>query len=101
MKILERWLAAVQRHKVWGWVLLMIYVPSVIFPHDVVQYYVNEIASRYTHKRLYQGAAIGGEVIGVIVTLAFMWCLRKRPERLIIGMSWLVTLGLIIACWWA
>jgi hypothetical protein len=86
---------------VWGWIGLLIYVPSVIFPHDLVQYYVNEIANRYTHRRLYQGAAIIGEVIGVVVTLIFVWRLRTQPERITIGVSWLVTLTLIVATWWA
>ena len=50
----------------------MIYVPSVIFPHDTVQYYVNEIAIQYTHKRLYQGSAVAAIAVGVIATLMFL-----------------------------
>jgi hypothetical protein len=100
MRILQRLLAAISRHKILGWIGLLIYVPSVIFPHDIVQYYANEIAIRYTHKRLYQGSAIAGISIGVVVTLMFLLAVRRQPERRAIRLMWLVTLTLIVGTWW-
>ena len=100
MNALEKFLAVVSRHKLLGWTGLLMYAMAVIFPHDLVQYYVNEIAIHYTHKRLYQGAATGGVVLAVLVSLIFLWGLRRQPQWLSIGVCWLITLTLIIATWW-
>ena len=100
MRFLQGLLAAIHRNKRWGWIGLLIYVPSVIFPHDTVQYYVNEIANRVTHKRLYQGAAVCGVALATLVSLVFAWRVRTQPERVTIGVSWLVTLLLIVGTWW-
>jgi hypothetical protein len=100
MSPLRRLLAAISRHKVLGWAALLIYVPSVIFPHDIVQYYANEIAIRYTHKRLYQGAAASAIAIGVVVTAMFLWAVRRQPERRSIRLLWLVTLMTFVGTWW-
>ena len=100
MSIFQGLLDTINRHKVWGWICLMIYVPSVIFPHDTVQYYVNEIAVRYTHKRLYQGSAAGAICLGVVVTLMFLWSVRRQRLRRAIGMLWLLTLLLFVGTWW-
>src|SRR5271155_4360033 len=100
MGFLERSLAAIHRHKVWGWIGLLMYVPAVIFPHDTVQYYVNEIAMRFTHKRLYRGAAFGAEAIGVLLSLMLAWRIRRQPERLTISLAWSVTLLLMVGTWW-
>jgi VanZ family protein len=100
MGIFRKLLAAISRHKIWGWIALLIYVPAVIFPHDLVQYYANEIANRYTHKRLYQGSAVAAISIGVIITLMFTLALKKQPQRLRIGVLWVATLAMIAGTWW-
>jgi hypothetical protein len=100
MRILRRFLDAISRHKVWGWIGLLLYVPSVIFPHDTVQYYANEIAIKYTHKRLYQGSAVAAILIGVITTLMFVWAVRRQPERRAISIAWIITLLLFVGTWW-
>jgi hypothetical protein len=100
MGILQRLLAGISRHKVLGWIGLLIYVPSVIFPHDTVQYYANEIAIKYTHKGLYLGSAVAGISIGVIATLMFLWAVRQQPERRAISTLWFVTLLLFVGTWW-
>jgi hypothetical protein len=100
MRILARLLAAISRHKILGWIALLIYVPSVIFPHDTVQYYANEIAIRYTHKRLYQGSAVGAIFIGVVLTLMFLRAVRRQPERRAITMLWVLTVLLSVGTWW-
>ena len=100
MQILQRLLAAINQHKVWGWIGLLIYVPLVIFPHDTVQYYANEIAIKYTHKRLYQGSAVAAIVIGVVATLLFLWAVRRQQERRAITILWFVTLLVFVGTWW-
>ena len=65
-------LSWLNRNKLWGWILFLIYAPLVTFPHDTVQYYVNEIAIRFGHKKLYQGAAVMGVSLAVLFTLAFL-----------------------------
>jgi multisubunit Na+/H+ antiporter MnhB subunit len=99
MWILRKLLAAINRHKVRGWIALLIYVPFAIFPHETVQYYANEIAIRYTHKRLYQGSAVVAIALGVIVTLMFLLAVRKQPERRAISLLWLLTLILFVGTW--
>lgn len=90
----------IHRHKVWGWLLLLIYAPLVTFPHDAVQYYVNEIAIRYTHKRLYEAAAVLGIISAIAVTLAFLDAVRRRRPGLMVAGFWFLTIALIVATWW-
>jgi len=89
----------IHRHKRWGWLLLLIYAPLVTFPHDVVQDYVAQIANRYTHKRLYQGAAVIGIAIGVLVTVAFFRAVRRFKAAPIVSKFWILTLALIVTAW--
>ena len=100
MGFLRNALAAISRHKAWGWIGLLIYAPSVIFPHDTVQYYANQIAIRYTHKRLYQGSAAVAVLLGAMATLMLLWALRRRPLRRSIGMLWLLTILFFVGTWW-
>ena len=100
MWIFRRFLAAVSRHKVLGWILLLIYVPSVIFPHNLVQFYANEIAIKYTHKGLYKLAAVSAIMIGVVITLVFLPALRRQPKRGAVSMLWVFTMLLMVGTWW-
>lgn len=100
MRILRRLLAAISRHKGLGWVGLLIYVPSVIFPHDTVQYYANEIAIHYGHKRLYQGSAVMAIFLATVFTIMFYAALRRQPLRRAIGTLWVSTLLLCGGTWW-
>ena len=93
-------LSWLNRNKLWGWILFLIYAPLVTFPHDTVQYYVNEIAIRFGHKKLYQGAAVMGVSLAAIFTLVFLLAWRKQPVRKLIGWFWLITMFLIFATWW-
>ena len=95
MGILERLLGAIL-----GWTGLLIYAPLVTFPHDNVQYYVNEFAIRFTHKRLYQASAAAAVLIGLVLTLVLVLALRWQPERRAVGLLWLATVVLMVATWW-
>jgi len=98
--LLQSLLATVRRHRIGGWIALLLYVPAVIFPHDIVQYYANEIAIRYTHKRLYQGSAAGAIVIGLVLTFVFLAGVRRRTERRAVVLLWMTVMVLMVATWW-
>jgi hypothetical protein len=100
MWIFQRLLAAFSRHKILGWIALLIYVPSVIFPHNLVQFYANEIAIRYTHKGLYLISAVSAITIGVIITLVFLLALRRQAERGAVFLLWLAAILLMVGTWW-
>lgn len=101
MSFVANTLAAMHRNKRWGLFALLIYIPLSIFPHDLVQYYVNQIAIHYTHKRLYQGAAALHIAIAAIFTLILLPRLLKHPMRGRVAAMWILTIALAVATWWS
>lgn len=99
MGIFERLLRAIHRHPYWAWIFLIAYAAAATFPHEYVQYLVNLIAIRYTHKRLYQGAGLIGIFLGGLVTCIVIARLARQAQRRWIAIFWTLTGVLIWGTW--
>lgn len=99
MPILSRVLAAIHSHGRWSWLGLLAYAAAVTFPHENVQWLVNEIAIRITHVRLYQVSAAITLVEAAWLSAIVIRRLRKQPARRTIAIFWIVTLALIGFAW--
>ncbi|MGA2194591.1 MAG: hypothetical protein ABSH40_04910 [Bryobacteraceae bacterium] len=99
MSTLPRLLAAIHSHPRWGWAALMAYAAAVTFPHENVQWLVNEIAIRITHRRLYQVSAAITVVGAAWLTWILARRLRGQAARRTVAAFWIVTLALIWCTW--
>lgn len=78
---------------------MLIYAASVTFPHENVQYVVNLLCIRFTHRRVYQASAAIALVELVVLTLLLWRGLARQPARRIIAASWILTIALIWCDW--
>jgi hypothetical protein len=99
MPILSRFLKNIHSHPRWGWVGLLAYAAAVTFPHENVQWLVNQFAIRYGHARLYQVSGAMGVVLGLVLTGVVVYRLRRHGARGVLAISWIVTLALIGFTW--
>ncbi len=99
MGTLSEFLHAIHRRRRWGWIALLAYAAAVTFPHEQVQYIVNEIANRITHKRLYQVSAAILLVQGALLTWFVFKRLLKHTERRTLAAFWVLTIFLIWCAW--
>jgi glycopeptide antibiotics resistance protein len=99
MRVLRELLLAIHRHPRWGWTALIAYAAAVTFPHEQVQYIVNEIANWMSHKRLYQVSAAILLVQGALFTWVVYKRLTTQPERRTIAAFWILTVALIWGIW--
>jgi hypothetical protein len=99
MPIISRFLEAIHARPRWGWVGLLLYAAAVTFPHENVQWLMNEIAIRITHTRLYQLSAAIGAVEVVAMTIILVVRLRRQEARRPVVFFWILTLALIGFTW--
>lgn len=78
---------------------LIAYAAAVTFPHENVQWLVNQIAIRITHPRLYQASAAIGWAEAAVLTFVLVRRLRAQPVRRMLAVFWIVTLALIAFTW--
>ena len=95
MPIISRLLAAIHSRPRWGWIGLLAYAAAVTFPHENVQWLMNEIAIRITHRHLYQLSAAVAAVEALAITAIVVQRLRAQETRAMLAVFWLVTLALI------
>jgi hypothetical protein len=81
------------------WVALILYAAVATFPHQVVQYYVNELAIRISLHRIYQLSAAIALALGAIVTLMLVKSLAGQTPRRRIAVFWVLTIVLIWGAW--
>jgi hypothetical protein len=92
-------LSAIHSHPWLGWTLFVVYAAAVTFPHEKVQWFVNEIAIRITHPNLYRLSAAIGLALGALFTALLLQGARRQPQkRLAIGL-WFLTIALIVGAW--
>jgi hypothetical protein len=96
---LREFLDAIGRHPGWGWAGLLAYAAVATFPHEYVQFVVNEIAIRISHRRLYQSFAAMALFEGALITWILFLGLRGRPQRGKLAAFWVLTLALIWGIW--
>jgi hypothetical protein len=77
----RRFLASVHRRPFWGAIGLLAYAALVTFPHENVQWVVNEIANRIKHRNLYLASAAITLLEGALMTLILARRLRAQPAR--------------------
>ena len=78
---------------------MLVYAAAVTFPHENVQWLMNEFALRYTHARLYQVWGWIGICLAVIFTVIVLLRLRRQTMRATLLLSWIVTLALVWSTW--
>jgi hypothetical protein len=82
-----------------GWAAFFAYAAAVTFPHEKVQWFVNEIAIRITHPNLYRLSAAIALALGALFTAMLLHGARRQPQgRLAIGL-WFLTIALIVGAW--
>jgi hypothetical protein len=99
MKGLSRFLAALHRHRVWGWVALILYACAVTFPHQNVQDIVGQLATKYSHKRLYQVSATIALIEGVALTWLFIRSVSGQIGRRWLAAFWVLSFALMGGTW--
>ena len=97
---MERFLAAIHRHRRWGWAGLIAYAALVTFPHEQVQLLIGKISFYTGLKRIYQTSAAVTVALGLWLTLVVIKKMAHRPERWVVLGYWLLTLTLIGGTWW-
>ena len=97
--IFSRLLATIHSHPRWSWAALIAYAAAVTFPHEPVQWLVNEIAIRITHRHLYQVSAAITLVEAAWLTWILVRRLRGQAARRTVAAFWMVTLALIWCAW--
>jgi hypothetical protein len=95
----REFLTAMRRRPGWSWAALAAYAAAVTFPHENVQWFVNEIAIRITHKRLYEASAAIVLALGAILTLVLFRSLAGQARRRTAAAFWVLTLALIWCAW--
>jgi hypothetical protein len=78
---------------------LIAYAAAVTFPHENVQWLVNQVALRITHRRLYQLSAAITLVEAAWLTWILARRLRRQAARRMVAAFWIVTLVLIWCTW--
>jgi len=78
---------------------MLAYAAAVTFPHENVQYYVNEIAIRFSHRRLYQGSAMIALIEAALFTILLIRRLKEQPARRSVIACWVLTIALIFGTW--
>lgn len=78
---------------------MLVYAAAVTFPHENVQYVVNEIALRISHRRLYQASAALAILEGALCTWVLVRGLREQPVRRPVVAYWVLTIALIFGTW--
>ena len=78
---------------------LLVYAALATFPHENVQYVVNRIALRISHKRLYQASAAIAIGEGLLLSWILFRALRSHPARRSIIAYWALTIALIFGTW--
>ena len=96
---MQNFLLWIHRRPLIGWIAVIFYAALVTFPHENVQYAVNEIAGRITHRRLYQASAGIALLMAAAFTFWLLLALRKHAGRRLILGYWILTIALIVGTW--
>jgi hypothetical protein len=84
----------------WSWAALAVYAAAVTFPHEQVQYAVNEIQIRIGGiHRLYQAFGAIALALGALLTFLVFRSLAGQAGRRTLAAFWVLTLALIWGAW--
>jgi hypothetical protein len=84
----------------WSWAALAVYAAAVTFPHEIVQYEVNEIQIRMGGiHRLYVAAAAIVLTLGALLTWMVFRSLGGQAGRRRLAAFWVLTIALIWGAW--
>jgi hypothetical protein len=99
VRLLRKFLAAIPGRPRLSWAALAVYAAAVTFPHENVQYEVNQIAIRISLTRLYQVSAAIVLALGALLTFVVFRSLAKQAARRRLAAFWFLTLALIWGAW--
>lgn len=99
MALFPRFLELLHSRPRWAWLGLLIYAAAVTFPHENVQWLMNEIALRISHQHLYQSSAAVALVEAIVLTAILFRKLKGQEARRILTGFWAVTILLILFTW--
>jgi hypothetical protein len=95
----SRTIAAIRDHRVLGWAAFIAYAAAVTFPHEDVQWAVNEFQIRIGGLRhLYRLSAAIALGLAVILT-ALLLRAPRRPQARTSRICWFAAIGLITGAW--
>jgi hypothetical protein len=84
----------------WSWAALAVYAAAVTFPHEKVQYAVNEIQIWMGGiHRLYVAVAAIVLALGALLTFVVFRSLAGQAARRRLAMFWVLTIALIWGAW--
>jgi hypothetical protein len=92
-------LRAMRRHPRWSWAGIFCYAALATFPHQTVQYYMNELQIRITFARLYYYCAVITLALGALLSLVVFRSLAKRAAPPRVAAFWVLTIFLIWCAW--
>src|ERR1017187_7033001 len=81
MRWLSQLLAATQKHRLQGWVGLILYACAATFPHQPVQDMLSRFTDRFGREPLYQISVTIALILGTALTLLFVRRLRGKAGR--------------------
>ncbi len=92
-------LSAIHSHPQLAWAAFAVYAAAVTFPHENVQWVVNEIAIRITLPNLYRAsAAIALTLAALFSAVLFGGAFRQMQIRRV-AVLWFLTIALIVGAW--
>jgi hypothetical protein len=95
----SRLVSFIHAHPLWSWAGLVAYAAAVTFPHENVQWVVNELSIRYTHKNVQGGSAAIALLEVLVLTALVFRKLAGQPQRRLVTGLWILTLALICGAW--
>jgi hypothetical protein len=99
VRVVQKFLLWIHNNPRWAWPILLAYAAVATFPHENVQYVVNEIALKISHRRLYQASAGIALLEAALLTWILYRGIKDQPARRPIAIFWAVTLALIFGTW--
>jgi len=95
----SQFLAALRKHRLPAWIGLILYACAVTFPHQNVQDVAGQIATKITHKRLYEISAGIALLLGLAVTWLFARKLSGQVARRSLYAFWILSFALMAGTW--
>ena len=99
MRWLSQLLAATQKHRLQGWVGLILYACAATFPHQPVQDMLSRFTDRFGREPLYQISVTIALILGAALTLLFVRGLRGQAGRKWLAALWALSFALMVGVW--
>jgi hypothetical protein len=95
----SRALAAIHRHRHPGWIALIAYAAAVTFPHENVQWAVNEFQIRIGGLQILYRLSAGIALALAVILTALLLRAPRQPQTQRSRLLWFAAIGLIFGAW--